>query len=152
MLNNQKKYNNYWFVPCPPSFFWYHTMCFHTATDWARVMLSGNSSRKCLTSGRPFLSRNTSSVSTSLEQHSVGVWTVYLTPIMQLVYAMLFSMSWYHNMATPPGTLCTYRLHFLKTNSSYFQACTPTSSDVSSQPRISGYLNSISVHTIQLIG
>ena len=62
-----------------PEFFWYLTMYFHTATDWDRVMLSGNSFWKSLISGWPFLSRNPSSVSTSLEEHSMGVWTAYLT-------------------------------------------------------------------------
>jgi len=38
-------------------------MYFHAATDWDRVMLLGNSFRKCSISGRLFLSRNPSSVS-----------------------------------------------------------------------------------------
>ena len=53
-------------VPCVPSLFWYRTMCFHTSTAWARVMVSGNSLLKSLICGRPFPSRNASSVSTSL--------------------------------------------------------------------------------------
>ena len=85
-------WRHYFVVPCVPSFFWYLTMCFHTATDWARVTLSGNSSRKCLIPAKPFLSRNTSSVSTSLEQCSMGVWSVHMNPTMQLAYAM-FSQS-----------------------------------------------------------
>jgi len=79
VLSNQLKTLYYCLVPCSLSFFWYLTMYFHTATDWDRVMLSGNSFWKSLISGWPLLSRNPSSVSTSLEQHSMGVWTAYLT-------------------------------------------------------------------------